>query len=212
MASYEAIVAGAGKVWFAPAGTAEPDIITVSGSPKAIATLSNAWTAVSEEGMETTEDGVKFTFSQTTKLVRGAGSLYPLKALPTDADDMVAFTLHDKTLEALGLALNLATGTAASPKNASGVTEAAATASKFGSRRVGLVRPRVVNEVALIVRSPSGYGDGLICQMYYPRMFVSNSPESTANKDEYTLPLELTYLEHPTLTPSFVAQAAPFTT
>jgi hypothetical protein len=155
MQPYE-IIGSPFSVYVAPSGTAFPVLGVAPGV---------AWTLLGINGTRSQdEDGVTITHGQTVNDVRAAGSTGPIKALRSEEELTIAFSLMDLTLETYAMVLNGATVTTVAP----GV-------STIGTKKIGLSRGFTVKEFAMLVRGPSPYNEAFPAQFEVPRVYESAS-------------------------------------
>ena len=175
-APYEIIV-GPYEVWIAPGGTSPPDMSVAPPGP---------WEALPRSGQQTlfsgtdrhTEEGVTIALNQTIESIRANGPTLPVKAVRTEEDVMVSFTMLDTTVDSIRYALN---------SNAKAVTAAAAGVA--GRDRVDLSRGPVVRNHALLVRGAGPVqdtGEDWRAQFYLPRAYAGGNPELVYSKNGAT--------------------------
>lgn len=172
------IIAAPFTVWYAPVGTAFPDVEETPPSP---------WAKVGSSGdLNYMDDGVTVSHRQTMELFRALGDAGSRKAFRTEEDLLIKLNLADLTLEQYKHALNGNTVT----------TVPAAT--NAGYKWVGLSRGFSVDTVALLVRGPSPYGAAWALQYECPRAAQTGNPEVVMRKGTpASLALEWTALVDP---------------
>lgn len=173
------IIAAPFQVYFAPVGSAFPQIEDVVPAP---------WALVGSSGnLNYTDDGVTVSHAQTLEKFRAVGDAGSRKVFRTEEDLMIRLILADLTLEQYAHALNSNT-----------VTTVPMGASASGYKWIGLSRGFSVATVALIVRGPSPYGDNWAMQFEIPRAAQSGNPEPVMKKGTPAgLALEWTALVDP---------------
>lgn len=178
------IIAAPFTVWYAPVGTAFPDIEQAPLAP---------WAKIGSSGdLNYMDDGVTISHAQTMEKFRALGDAGSRKVFRTEEDLMVALVLADLTLEQYAHALNSNTIT----------TVPAAT--NAGYKKIGLSRGFSVATVALLVRGPSPYGANWSMQFEVPRAAQSGNPEVVMRKDTPAgLALEWTALVDPNAASEF---------
>lgn len=154
------IIAAPFDVWFAPVGTAFPDIDDD--------TPASPWARVGSDGnLNYFDEGVKVSHKQVMAKFRSLGDVGSRKIFRTEEDLMIGLKLADLTLEQYAHALN-----------SNSVTTTAAGAGTAGFKTIGLSRGASVATVALLVRGPSPYMDGGYLQFEVPRAAQSGDPET----------------------------------
>lgn len=172
------IIAAPFTVWYAPEGTAFPDVEIAPPNP---------WAKIGTSGdLNYTDEGVTIAHSQEMELFRSLGDAGSRKAFRTEEDLMIRLVMTDLTLENYAHALN-----------SNSVTTVPA-ASNAGYKWVGLSRGFAVATVALLVRGPSPYGANWTMQFEVPRAAQTGNPEPVMRKGEPAgLALEWTALVDP---------------
>lgn len=176
------IIHGPIEVYIAPTGTAFPD---VDEAP------SGSWTLFGASGAKNIDnEGLTISHPQTIErdAFRMLGTTGARKAVRTDEDLMIAFTLYDLTAEMYSYALN-----------GNAVLDTAAGAGTPGTRIVNLHQGADVAVYALLVRGEkSPYGDGWNMQYCVPVCYQNGSPEVVYSKDGPAgLAFEFVALEDP---------------
>lgn len=157
------VVAGPAKVYLAPVGTAFPAI------DDAEAAFDAAWIALGK-----TDGGVKVSHSQTIVPLRVDQVTAPVKAVRSEEDLMIEFSIVELTLENYGTVLNQLTAGPATDGN---------------SKTINLYRGGSgIETVALLVRGDqlSPYGPYNL-QYEVPSVYQSSSPEVDFTKDAKSL-------------------------
>lgn len=174
------IIAAPAKVWVAPVGTAFPAIDVVPGVD---------WTLLGKAGDKNiSEDGVTISHPQSVEIFRALGSMGPRKIVRTEEDLMVSFTLLDLTLEMYRRLLN-----------GNPITQVAAAAGVAGSKKLSMMRGRIVNRFALLAEGPSPYGENWNLRFKVPIMVDIGEPEIVFQKGEPAgLLFDLQAIEHET--------------
>jgi hypothetical protein len=172
------IIAAPFTVWYAPVGTAFPDVEFTPGAP---------WAKVGSSGdLNYTDDGVTISHSQEMELFRALGDAGSRKAFRISEDLLIKLMLADLTLEQYAHALN-----------SNSITTVPAM-SNAGYKKIGLSRGFSVATVALLVRGPSPYGADWTMQFEVPRAAQTGNPEVVMRKGEpAALALEWTALVDP---------------
>ncbi len=151
------IIAAPFTVWWAPYGTAFPDL---SADPAAV------WKLIGLNGDKSQfETGVKIKHDQTLKKIFASGTSGPVKAVRAEEDLEVSFEIMDLTLEAYSQALNLNT-----------VVPTPASAGVAAQKALGHRQGIVVAELALLVRGASPYIANGKMQFELPRCYQSGKP------------------------------------
>lgn len=160
------IIAAPFTIYLAPVGTAFPTLDNEPAAP---------WMMVGGAGDEDyNEEGVTVSHTSEEQKWRGLGSTAPRKAFRTEEDLMVAFQLHDMTLENYALALN-----------GNSVTTTAPSVDAQGTKSMSLLKGCSITEYALLARgNASAYGAGLIAQYQIARCFQMGSAEPVFQKGE----------------------------
>lgn len=159
---YEIIV-GPFKLYYAPVGTAFPDV----GSDPAV-----AWKPIGLNGDKSQVEGsVKIKHEQTIKKIFASGATGAIKAVRDQESLEAMIEIMDLTLEAYSLALN---------SQPVAVTPAAG--GNAAQKAVALRQGIVVNEMALLVRGPSPYIQAGILQFELPRCFQDGKPNPILSK------------------------------
>lgn len=175
------IITGPFAVYTAAVGTAFPD---VDEAP------SSSWTLLGAGGTKDISDGVTVTLSQTIErdAFRFQGTTGARKAVRTQEDVMIAFTLHDFTAEMVAKAMNDLT-----------VTDTAAGSGTPGTRKISLHRGQEVAQMALLVKGgTSPYGDSWSMQYQVPVCYQNGSPAPVHAKGAPAgLAFEFVALENP---------------
>lgn len=132
------VIGAALTVFYAPVGTAFPDVDE---------TPAIEWIKVGSSGpLNYDDDGIEVEHPQSFNFWRSLGEASSRKAFRTEEDLMIRLTLVDLTLEQYRLALN---------RNA--ITTTPAGLGVPGKKKVGLSRGLTVDTMALLVRGPSPY-------------------------------------------------------
>lgn len=174
------IIATPFTAFFAPTGTAFPDLNDAPPSP---------WVKIGTSGDRNySEDGVVAVHGQTIEEFRSLGSTGPVKVNRTEESLIIRFTLWDMLLEQYRLALNNNT-----------VTTTAAGSGTAGIKDIDLYRGIEVTLIALLVRGEvSPEGDTFRTQYQIPQCFQSAEPEPTFQKGAPAgLALEFSAIEDP---------------
>lgn len=174
------IIATPFTVFFAPTGTAFPDLNDTPPSP---------WAKIGTSGDRNySEEGVVVVHGQTIEQFRSLGATGPVKVNRTEESLMIRFTLWDMLLEQYRLVLNSNT-----------VTTTAAGSGTAGVKDVDLYRGIDVTLIALLVRGEvSPEGATFKMQYQIPQCYQSAEPEPTFQKGAPAgLSLELTAIEDP---------------
>jgi hypothetical protein len=154
------IIAAPVTAWWAPVGTAFPDI----GAEPA-----SAWELIGKSGNRNiTEDGVTVQHGQSIQEHRTAGSTGPVKATRDEESLVVSFSLADLRAEMYRLGLNnnaIDDGTA-------------------GQKKISMHRGIQVAQLALLIRGPSPYIADGISQYQVPRVYVGENQEITFSKGD----------------------------
>lgn len=156
------IVAGPAKVWVAPVGTAFPAIGDAEGA------FDAAWIALGH-----TDGGVRASHSQTIVALRTDQVTAPVKAVRSEEDLEISFSLAELTLENYAIALNQLDGPT----------------DNGGNKTINLYRGgSAVETMALFVRGAnlSPYGDFHL-QYEVPNVYQSGNPETEYTKDNKAL-------------------------
>jgi hypothetical protein len=157
------VVAGPAKVYLAPVGTAFPAIDDLE------AAFDAAWVALGK-----TDGGVKVSHSQTIVPLRVDQVTAPVKAVRSEEDLVVEFSIVELTLENYATVMNqLVEGPTANA----------------GDKEINLYRGGSgIETVALFVRGDhlSPYGDYNL-QYEVPTVYQSSSPEVDFTKDAKSL-------------------------
>lgn len=167
------VIAAPFDVYFAPAGTARPDLAI---NPTAASPV--AWTLVGSSGALNydSDAGVTVAHEQATNPWRSLGDSGSRKIFRSTEDLKISLQLADVTLEQYKHALNSNT-----------VTDTAGVTPLTGNRKIGLSRGFAVATVALLIRGRvSPYGDGTpewSMQYWVPRAAQTGSPSGTYKKD-----------------------------
>lgn len=172
------IIAAPYDVWFAPVGTAFPDVEITPPAP---------WAKVGSSGnLNYFDEGVTVAHAQTIEKFRALGDAGSRKVFRTEEDLMVRLLLADVTLEQYAHALNSNTVTDVPPS------------TQAGYRYIGLSRGFSVATVALLVKGPSPYLEDGVLQFEIPRAAQSGQPEAVFRKGTPVgLALEWTALVDP---------------
>lgn len=174
------IVAAPFVIYWAPTGTAFPDLNDAPTTP---------WAKVGTSGDRNySEDGVVVVHGQTIEQFRTLGSTGPVKVNRTEESLIIRFTLWDMLLEQYRLALNNNT-----------VTTTAAASGTAGVKDVDLWRGLDVTMMALLAHGDvSPEGDNWKSQYQIPWCFQSAEPEPAFQKGApMGLALEFTAVEDP---------------
>jgi hypothetical protein len=176
------VIAAPFDVYFAPAGTARPDLAI-----DPVAATPVAWTLVGSSGALNydSDAGVTVAHEQATNPWRSLGDAGSRKIFRSTEDLKIALQLADLTLEQYKHALNSNT-----------VTDTAGATPLTGNRKIGLSRGFAVATVALLIRGRvSPYGDGTppygggsngtewSMQYWIPRAAQSGNPTVVFKKD-----------------------------
>lgn len=158
------IIAAPFVAYFAPVGTAFPAVDAAPASP---------WGLIGTSGdLNYFDDGVQIEFPQKFELFRALGEASARKVFRVEEDLMVSLTLADLTLEHFRHAVNQNT-----------ITTVAASAGVAGYKQIGLSRGFGVATVALLVRGPSPYGDGMTWQLEVARAAQTGSPKTVFRRN-----------------------------
>ena len=178
------IIAAPFTVWFAPEGTAFPDVEIAPPAP---------WAKVGSSGdLHYFDEGVKVSHSQSLEKFRALGDAGSRKIFRTEEDMNIGLMLADLTLEQYAHALN------------SNTVTTVPMASNAGYKWIGLSRGFAVATVALLVRGPSPYGANWVLQYEMPRAAQSGNPEPVLRKGTPAgLALEWTALVDPNAVTEF---------
>ncbi len=162
--------------WFAPVGTAFPDVDIDPAGP---------WAKIGSSGdLNYFQEGVTVEHSQTINPFRAAGDTGSRKVFRTEEDLKIRLMLADLTLEQYKHALNENT-----------ITTVAAAPGTPGTKSIGLSRGTAVATMALLVRGPSPYMADGIAQFEVPRAAQSGNPAPVFRNGEAAgLALEWTAL------------------
>lgn len=184
------VIAAPFDVYFAPAGTARPDLAVdpVAASPV-------PWTLVGSSGALNydSDAGVTVSHEQATNPWRSLGDAGSRKIFRSTEDFKISLQVADVTLEQYSHALNSNT-----------VTDTPGATPLTGRRTIGLSRGFAVATVALLVKGRvSPYGDNASSpwsmQYWVPRAAQVGSPSGTYKKDTpFLLALEWMALVDPT--------------
>ena len=159
------IIAAPFTAWLAPIGTAFP---AIQAEPAA------TWLKLGKSGDKNiSEDGVSVTHPQSLEFFRTLGSTLPRKAVRTEEDVMISFTLLDLTLEMYRKVLN-----------DNGLSEVVAASGIAGVKKLSLARGRIVTQHALLLRGPSAYGENWTAQYKIPIVVHVGEPELSFTKGE----------------------------
>jgi len=168
------IIAGPARVYIAPVGTAFPKINQAPGA---------AW-----KDLGYTEGGINVQHNQSVELLRVDQLTGPVKAVRSEEELHVTFSLAQITLENYSHALNELT-----------VTDVAPTATEAGYKWVPLYKGPDVKAVALLIRGPSPYGDGFNLQFEVPVAVQVGEPQiSFVRGDKSVLEVDFVALEDAT--------------
>lgn len=174
------IIAAPATIWVAPVGTAFPAIDVVPGAD---------WVRLGKAGdKNVSEDGVTISHPQSVEVLRALGSTGPRKIIRTEEDLMVSFTLLDLTLEMYRRMLN-----------DNPITEIASGAGVAGSKKLSMMRGRLVSQFALIAEGPSPYMEIGNLRFKVPILVNVGEPEIVFQKGEPAgLLFDLQAVEHET--------------
>lgn len=174
------VIAAPYDVYWAEVGTPFPDIDAVPLSP---------WALVGTSGsLNYTEAGVTIAHSDETVQWRALGDTGTRKVFRTGEGLAIRFVLADLSLEHYRHAINL-----------NAVNTVAQGVGSPGYKWIGLSKGPFVTQVALIVRGPSAYGDGMFAQYQVRIAFQTGNPEPVFVKNEPAgLALEYTAVVDPT--------------
>lgn len=168
MAAPFELIASPVEVWLAVTGTAFP---LIDVNPAA------AWKKLGSNGAyNINEEGITVTHEQNVELFRGLKGTGPLKGFRTSEGLMIAFTLHDVTLEQYAYAVN---------RDPADVTDTAAGAGTAGHRDLLLHQGPLTKVFALLARGKSPYDDdNWNMQFQVPKCFQSASPAPVFRKGQ----------------------------
>jgi hypothetical protein len=168
------VIAAPFDVYFAPAGTARPDLAI-----DPVAATPVAWTLVGSSGALNydSDAGVTVAHEQATNPWRSLGDAGSRKIFRSTEDLKISLQLADLTLEQYKHALNSNT-----------VTDTPGATPLTGNRKIGLSRGFAVATVALLIRGRvSPYGDNSASpwsmQYWIPRAAQSGNPTVVFKKD-----------------------------
>ncbi len=174
------IIAAPATIWVAPVGTVFPVIDEVPGV---------GWVKLGKAGDKNiSEDGVTISHPQSVEVFRALGSMGPRKIVRTEEDLLVSFTLLDLTLEMYRRMLN-----------DNPLTQIASAVGVAGSKKLSMMRGRLVSQFALIAEGPSPYGENWNLRFKVPIIVNVGEPEIVFQKGEPAgLLFDLQAVEHET--------------
>lgn len=148
-------------VWIAPVGEAFPGLGTDPASP---------WELIGTNGNRNhSDDGVTITHNETVEDFRTRGATGPVKSFRTEESIVVAFNLHDLTLEQYARVMNF-----------NAITDNSAETPP--DKTIDLYRGVNVGVRALLVRGPSPYMDGGQMQFEVPKVRADGNSEVQFSK------------------------------
>ena len=187
------IIGGPLTLYYGAVGAAARANTVSIDTPPASATWTLLGGGVSTDKRYYDEEGVTLGFDQTIEEEMVLHDTLPEKAFRVSEANTVAVTLKDWSLQAVAQAMGFITLNTAVP--ASGTLAA--------TQSVDLVRGFPVNEVSLLARanySPHDDGTQLpaVCELYFPRVYVSENGEAVFSKTSSMLPITFKVLAHAT--------------
>ena len=159
------IITGPFEVWVGAVDTTDPEIQATPSSP---------WVQLGTSGSKNiSEDGVMVSHPQALEFIRMVGSTGPRKAVRTEEDFLLSFTLHDMTLAYYSYIMNGNT-----------VNSTAADSDTGGFSYMSMHRGLIVSQLALIIRGASPEGPAWTNQYQVPVAVMTSTPEVVATKGE----------------------------
>lgn len=140
--------------------------VTGSAFPKIEDTPSSPWTLLGTSGnLNYMDSGITVSHTEEVAEWRSLGDIGTRKVFRTSEGLKIKLVLADISLEQYKHALNENSVTDVPP------------ATDAGYRKIGLSKGPFVSQVALILRGPSPYGDGMYMQYQIPFVFQTGSQE-----------------------------------
>ena len=186
------LLAGPADIWVAPEATVHSNALITAEPAAPWVQLAGGWHDA---------DGITFGGTQELNFQEVENETMPVDAFRDKEMWTISMMMKDMQLEAFSWAVH---------GSISSIVSVAATSSVIGTKAVGLERGSVVHKIAVLVRGDTPYVDGVRSNFYSPRAIVSSDFETTLMlADSAGVPIEFTFLKHPTISPIYIAQTHP---